>query len=154
MRKPSLEQHKRSEERFHKLGAVSFWPGDFLRIRFFVTFGDSYPCWERITILLRSSKLALPYIWRLIHLILFTCPSTLPLLQGNLIPFSTTFISMDKPYANDFRPDNFRFAFLTKSGSNKFISTTGNTRLYWIWARCDKVLKTSLVPFAYFIMKI
>ena len=43
------------------------------------------------------SKFARPYLWRLIALSRFTCPSTGPLLQGSVSADSTAFVSRSSP---------------------------------------------------------
>src|SRR5665647_997464 len=82
---------------------------------FFVIFGEVLPGLRQNYLSSQQFKVALPYICRLMLLILFTWPSTVPLLQGRRIPFSTALISQLRPLANVLKPDNLCFERFIKS---------------------------------------
>ena len=77
--------------------------------------GIFYPDRDNITFPRNNSKLSLPYVCRLILLILLTSPSMAPLLQDILISFSTASISLNKPLVKVFKPVSLYFERLTKS---------------------------------------
>jgi hypothetical protein len=77
----------------------------------------SYTAWS--TRWRSRARPALPYIVRLISLSFVTCPSTIPLLIGQVSPAFTASLSFSTPAAKDWSSGNSLFVTLASQASNR-----------------------------------